>query len=91
MLAIANAYREQYHLKESLIEAKVTTARAFTDAQLDQLKLKLEMFTGKDIDLEVNVDDKLKAGAKVQLGDLMLDGSLKGRIEQLKKSMLLEN
>lgn len=88
---IAEAYSELYRSKKSLVEAKLSSAMPLTKAQIDQLKLKLEMITGKDINLSIEVDPQLKAGAKVALGDLILDGTLKGRIEQLRKSLMREN
>lgn len=88
---IAGCYKEQFQATQSRQAAKVTTALPLTEEQMKQLKIKLEAFTGKDIDLEVSIEKGLKAGTKVELGDLLLDGTLAGRIEQLRKTMTSEN
>lgn len=88
---IVRAYQVSYREKYAQMEVHVTSAKPLSEAQMDQLKLKLEMFTGKDIAMQISIDQQLKAGAKVQLGDLVLDGTLSGRLEQLKKCMRLGN
>lgn len=88
---IADCYQKQYQAKQSWQQAEVTTALPLSVEQMNKLKLKLKAFVGKDINLEIKLDKKLKAGAKVKLGDLSLDGTLAGRIEQLRRSMTAGN
>jgi F-type H+-transporting ATPase subunit delta len=88
---ISQCYREQVDAHQATARAEVRTARPLTPEQLKRLQQRLEAYTGKQITLQVKVQEQLQAGTKIILGDLVFDGSLTGRLERLKKTLLSSN
>jgi len=68
---------------ENTLDVEVTTAYALDDAQRARLSAALSRRFGRDVRLHETVDAGLVGGAVVRAGDLVIDGSLKGRLEQL--------
>ena len=68
---------------EGTIEAQVSTAKKLTKAEEDAISKALKKRLGRDVKLNVSVDESLLGGAIVHAGDLVIDGSLKGRLSKL--------
>ncbi len=69
-------------IPEDINEAKITSAFPLNDAQRKNLSKQLNQLLGKDIKLKEEGDPKLVAGVVVTMGNLVLDGSLKNRIQE---------
>ena len=83
--------RYEQLVKEHLgrIEVEVTTALELSEEQQDRLKERLgSVLEGLEIILETNVDPDLIGGAVFKYGGLMMDGSIRGRLESLREGML---
>lgn len=87
---VAEAYARQLEQSKNRVEATLSTALPLDATQLEQLRKSLSAMTGKEVDLQQVVDPKLLAGARIAIGDRLLDGTLEGRIAQLRRA-LLEN
>lgn len=72
----------------ALVNAEVITAKALTEAQRSALADALETRLGLKVELQETVDESLLGGAIVKAGDLVIDGSAKGRIEKLSTALL---
>jgi F-type H+-transporting ATPase subunit delta len=72
---------------EGSIEALVTTAKKLTKAEEDAISKALKKRLGRDIKLKVSVDKSLLGGAIIQAGDLVIDGTLKGRLSKMTSAM----
>ena len=57
---------------------------ALTDDQKQRLTAALETKTGKQIELKVIIDPSVLGGLVAQVGDTVIDGSIKTRLAQLK-------
>jgi len=64
--------------------AEVRSAVALTDDQKQRLTAALETKTGKQIELKVIIDPSVLGGLVAQVGDTVIDGSVKTRLAQLK-------
>jgi len=64
--------------------AEVRTAIDLTDDQKQRLAVALETATGKKIELKVIVDPTVLGGVIAQVGDTVIDGSVKSSLAQLK-------
>jgi F-type H+-transporting ATPase subunit delta len=68
---------------EGSVEALVTSAKKLTKAEEDAISKALKKRMGRNVKLNVSVDKTLLGGAVIQAGDLVIDGSLKGRLKKL--------
>lgn len=68
---------------ESVIEATITSAQALTQAQIDDLVAGLKLKFQRAVTVNVAVDPELIGGAVIAIGDQVIDGSVKGRLERM--------
>jgi ATP synthase F1 delta subunit len=68
--------------------ARVRTAREIDAGEREQLSGALERLAGAPVELQVFVDESLLGGATVQIGDLLVDATIKHRLEQLQEHLL---
>lgn len=73
---------------QSLISAEVLTAMPLSDEQQAQLKSALETRLNSRVEIKEVVDKSLLGGAIIKAGDLVIDGSAKGRIEKLTTALM---
>jgi F-type H+-transporting ATPase subunit delta len=67
--------------------ADVTAAEKLSDKNLDALKTALKAVTGKDVELNVNIDPSIIGGLVVKLGSRMVDSSLRTKLNSIKHAM----
>ncbi len=72
----------------ALVNAEVLTAMPLTDDQKSSLAAALEKRLGLKVELQETVDAELIGGAVIKAGDLVIDGSAKGRIEKLTSALM---
>jgi F-type H+-transporting ATPase subunit delta len=85
---IATMLREMTDAKKGLVRAEVTTAVALSDGFYDKLKTTLERLSNKRVVLDKKHDPALIGGVVLRVGDLVLDSSLKTRLDGLKHALL---
>ena len=69
------------------IEATVTSAYPLTDAQKAKLSEALSRRLDRQVRLVSEVDPELIGGAVIRAGDLVIDGSLKGRADKMQHAL----
>jgi F-type H+-transporting ATPase subunit delta len=72
---------------KNLEVAEVRTAVALTDDQQARLAAALANATGKQLNLKVVVDPSVIGGVVATVGDTVIDGSVRTRIDQLKSRL----
>jgi F-type H+-transporting ATPase subunit delta len=72
---------------ERIADVDVISARELSGEQAQKLQAALERRLGLTVRLHARVDPALVGGAIVRYGDLVVDGSLRGRIERLGAAM----
>jgi len=80
---IAAQYEELRAAVENTVDVEVTSAVALDAAQSENLKRALNARLKRQVRMQNSVDASLLGGAVVRAGDLVIDGSLKGRLERL--------
>ena len=68
---------------EKVIEATITTASEISDEFLSTIKKALETKLQQSVTIEVMMDEGLIGGAKIQIGDNMIDASIRSQINEL--------
>lgn len=75
------------HIQEQSVEVELTSAFELADADQEQLAKALSEKLKRKISVRTQVDDKLLAGVIVKAGDLVIDGSMRGRLEKLAQAI----
>ena len=68
---------------EGVLEANIASAFAMSDVQLKDLVLNLEAKFKRKIEAKVSVNPELIGGVKVEIGDEVLDASVRGKLEAM--------
>jgi F-type H+-transporting ATPase subunit delta len=84
---IARAYHEELQRLQGLRTATVTAAIPLTEDQLEALHQKLSDLAGASVELTQVLDPSLRGGARIVMGDLVLDGSIGARLAQLRRAL----
>jgi F-type H+-transporting ATPase subunit delta len=69
--------------EERSIEVKVTSAYELSASQSEALRAALLAKFNKEITIEASVDASLVGGAIIRAGDIVIDGSVRGRLAKL--------
>ncbi len=72
---------------EGYIDVEVTSAYSLSKEAKHDLTTTLEKTLGKKIHMNVTVDKSLIGGVLVRAGDKVIDGSIRGRLQQLAKRL----
>lgn len=71
-----------------VLRASVTSAAPLGESYLAKLKAELERSTGSKVVITASVDPTLIAGIVTRIGDRVIDGSVKARLESFRESLL---
>lgn len=85
---IAAMLREMNDKTKGLLRAEVTSAVPLSDAFYQKLLATLEKLSNKRVVLDKKHDAALIGGVVLRIGDLVLDSSLKTRLDGLKHALL---
>jgi F-type H+-transporting ATPase subunit delta len=80
---IAAHYEEFRSAVENTVDVEVVSAVKLDAAQSDKLSAALAKRLKRNVRMKNSVDATLLGGAVLRAGDLVIDGSLKGRLERL--------
>ena len=72
---------------ERVVEVTLRSATPVDDAQKERFVKALTKRFGRDVNLQCEVDDSLIGGAIIQAEDIVIDGSVRGRLEKLATEM----
>lgn len=70
--------------------AQLAVAAPLSSEQEARLVAKLSAYSGKQVKLETTVDERLKAGFVVRLGDRVFDGTLATQLNRLRQRLASE-
>jgi F-type H+-transporting ATPase subunit delta len=74
--------------RQGITTATATAAAELTPDEVRTLTTRLEQFTGGRVELDVSVDPSLLGGLVVRVGDRLIDGSVRGRLERLRNQLV---
>ncbi len=85
---VAAEFRRLDNRRQGITEATATAAAPLTPEEIRALTARLEQFTGGRVELDVAVDPDLLGGLVVRVGDQLIDGSVRGRLERLRNRLV---
>ena len=83
------AHFEAFKAKiENSVDATVTTATKLSKKQVQDIAAALKKRLGRDVRIETEIDENLIGGAVIRAGDVVIDGSLRARLEGLATALI---
>jgi len=79
---------EQTALARGWRIARVRAARPIDDTQRASLTDALGSLAGGPVELQVEIDESLLSGARIRIGDLQVDATARGRIDNLREHLV---
>jgi len=68
---------------ENIVDVEISSAVPLSDDQRERYATSLRQRLGKTVRLHCEIDESLIGGAIIRAGDLVIDGSLRGRLDRL--------
>jgi F-type H+-transporting ATPase subunit delta len=73
---------------ENTVDAVVTSATELSKSQVGDIAQALKQRLGCDVNIETEIDENLIGGAVIRAGDVVIDGSLRARLEGLANALV---
>ena len=84
---IRRAYDALWRQENKLLPVTVTSAVELDEALVQGVGKRIEEQTGKKVELTSRVDPDVLGGLVLQVGNMVLDASIRNRLEQLRKQV----
>ncbi|GAB1148544.1 F0F1 ATP synthase subunit delta [Shewanella algae] len=81
--AVSQLYAEFRHEWAKEVEASVVSATELSSEQQQQISVSLEKRLARKVKLNCSVNAELIAGVIIKAGDLVIDGSIRGKLNRL--------
>lgn len=66
---------------------EITSSEPLDQADRDRVAARLASYLGKEVVIEARVDPSIIGGLVARIGDMVLDGSVRGRLERLRTAL----
>ncbi len=73
---------------ENTVDVVVTSAAALSDDQRQAIAKALTARLGREVRLQTEIDESLIGGAVIRAGDIVIDGSLRARLDGLTNALI---
>ena len=80
-------FEDQKNEAEGVAKARIETAMPLSDAQLAEITAALGKRFGKRIEATVEVNPALIGGARIAVGDTVIDGSVRGKLSSMAQAL----
>jgi ATP synthase F1 delta subunit len=84
---IRRQFDELWKHENRRIDVTVTSAVELDSAVVEKIGQEVERQTGEEVDLSSTVDSGILGGIVLQVGNMVLDASIRSRLEKLRKSV----
>ncbi len=81
-------YLRLWNVRRNIVTGTLTFAEQPDTKMFSEIKATLSQKLGKTLELEEREDKSLIGGYVLKIGDQVIDGSLKGRLQTIEKSLL---
>ncbi len=84
---IRRAFDRRWAEERKLLPVSVTSAIELDSGLVEEIGERISEQTGRKVDLSSNVDPDVLGGLVLRVGNMVLDASIRNRLEQLRKSV----
>jgi len=84
---IRRQFEELWKQENKRIDVTVTSAVELDPAAVAKIGEEIERQTGRKVELASDVDEEILGGIVLQVGNMVLDASIRNRLEKLRKSV----
>lgn len=84
---IRREFDELWKQENRRLDVTVTSAVELDSAVVEKIGQEVERQTGEKVDLSSRVDGEILGGIVLQVGNMVLDASIRSRLEKLRKSV----
>src|SRR5690554_513633 len=84
---IAGMFEQLRADDEQVVLATITSATELPQAEVEQLREALKRRFGREVQVETAIDESLIGGAVIAAGDVVIDGSLRGKLGRLQSAL----
>jgi F-type H+-transporting ATPase subunit delta len=85
---LAAEFRRLDNIRQGITLATATSASPLSRDEIQALTERMEQFTGGRVQLDVQLDPSLLGGLVVRVGDRLIDGSVRSRLERLRNQLV---
>ena len=85
--SISTFYQKLADELRGIARATMVSATRLSDETVEKIRESLSRMTGKDVKLDVQQDPSLIGGIVTKIGDLVLDGSIKTQLLNMRESL----
>jgi F-type H+-transporting ATPase subunit delta len=85
---VAAEFRRLDNIRQGITLATATSAAELNPDEIRAITARLEQLTGGRVELDTQVDPSLLGGLVVRVGDRLIDGSVRGRLERLRNQLV---
>jgi F-type H+-transporting ATPase subunit delta len=85
---VAAEFRRLDNARQGITLATATSAAPLSPDEIQAVTGRMEQITGGRVELDVQVDPSLLGGLVVRVGDRLIDGSVRGRLERLRNQLV---
>jgi F-type H+-transporting ATPase subunit delta len=84
---IRREFDELWREENKLLEVRITSAIELDDELVERIGKRIEEQTGQRIDLDATVDKDVIGGLVLRVGNMVMDASVRGRLERLRREV----
>ncbi len=85
--AVYEHFMDAYNQMQRVAQATITSATPLSDAEKAQLVTQISLRTGRTVQAEYTVDPSILGGVRMEIDGVIIDGSIKHRLSELKEVM----
>ena len=87
LFRIRRSFDSMWAEENKLLPVTVTSAVELDEALVNDIGRRIEEQTGRRVELSSNVDPHVLGGLQVRVGNMVLDATVRNRLEQLRKQV----
>ncbi len=91
VLELNDRFQELVKQEQGIVEVEITSAVELEEETKAKIRERIEHATRKKVELKESVEDDIIGGLVLRFGDVIVDGSLKARLEQLRSRLAQAN